>query len=288
MQKTNSIIKTSTNKRALFIKFEGGDEFNVTDVIPKLDFLSDTYTPEMENTYQEFPGVDGSKYNFSTVGKDDIMLKFWLRFDSYYELKSLRHQVYNLLMQKRLYRLRTNAEPFMVKLCYPKGFSIEPLTDGSNTAEIEVTMENPSGFLFSLKRSNEQDDIWDDYPLGWHIPVFSRNDFTFSTKSFKVYNPSSKEIDPYYDKADLKIMVTFTGKSVKLTNNTTKTAWQYKQSSDNDEEILVDGIVTYVGGQVATNKTDYGNLVLAKGWNDFGVSGADYAEITFSFPFIFL
>lgn len=287
-QEPNLIMHSESIAPELYIKFENEAEFNVKDKIPELKFLGDTYTPAKTNTMQDFTGADGSLFNFSTIDKNTITLKFLLHFGDYYHFKALKHQIYDLLMQKCVYRIRTDAEPFMIKYCYSQGFDIEPVKDGSNSSLITLTMDNPSGYLFSMYPSDMQQDIWDNYPLGWHVPVFAENDFTFTSKGFQVFNPSSKDIDPYYDKDSLKFSLNFAGGSCKLTNKTNGSTYTYNKSSNENDDILVDGITTYVNNAVATANTNYDNLVLTRGWNDIAVSGATSINITFSFPFVYL
>ena len=273
----------------LYLKIGDNDEFEVHDEIPELKFLGDTYTPIKTNTFQNFNGVDGSLFNYTSVDKNTITLKFRLDYNNYYDLKALRHKVYDLLMQKDIYRLRTDAEPFMVKFCYAVGFDIDPAVEGGNTALITLAMDNPSGYLFSLKTSDQQEDIWDDYPLGWHIPVFSPADFTFeNTNTFQVYNPSSKVIDPYYNKDTLKFLFQFQGNSFKLTNQTNGSTYSLNKPSRYNNTIVVDGLATLIGSTVCTNYTDYDNIILDRGWNKFKVVGASAFSITFSFPFVYL
>lgn len=275
-------------KPTLFLKLENGEEFDIKDKIPQLEFLGDTYTPAKTNTMQEFAGVDGSLFNYSSIGKNTVTLKFLLHYRDYYELKALRHEVYGLLMQKTIYRVRTDAEPLLVKYCYSTGFDIEPKKNGANGALVTVTMDNPSGYLFSMNTSDKQQDIWDEYPLGWHLPIFDSKAFTFNKQNFQVYNPSLKEIDPYYNKDSLKILIKFTGGSLSLFNSTNGSSYTYNEKSNGYDSILVDGLTTYVNNKVATNKTDYNNLVLAEGWNNISVNGATKIDITFSFPFVYL
>lgn len=287
-QEPNLIAHSENLRPVLYIKFENETEFNTYEKIPELEFLGDTYTPIKTNTMQDLTGADGSLFNFSTIDKNTVTLKFLLHYRDYYHYKALRHQVYDLLMQKCVYRIRTDAEPFMIKYCYSTGFEIEPTKAGSNGALVTLTMDNPSGYLFSMYPSNMQQDIWDNYPLGWHVPVFAENDFTFTNNHFQVFNPSSKEIDPYYDKDNLKFSLNFAGKTCKLTNKTNGSTYTYNKASNEDDDILVDGITTYVNNTVATANTSYDNLVLARGWNDIQVSGATSINITFSFPFVYL
>ena len=287
------VTRSENNKPTLFMRYADGEEFNPSDTIPELTFLGDTYTPAMTNTMQQFPSVDGSLYNFSAINSDQIIAKFRLDYKTYTELKSLRHKVYKLFMQKKMVELRTDAEPFMLKQVYPTGFAVEPAAEGSLTALVTINYDNPSGYLFSLNATDKLSNLWDDFSFA-HVVNAMATDYAYTTNNFSVWNDSAKVIDPYYNHDELKIMVSFKGGAIELVNNTNGSSWKYNRASDGGEIILIDGIVTYVGyngtsiGNVGTNRTDYGNITLDEGMNDFTVNGADSVNITFSFPFMYL
>ena len=75
---------------------------------------------------------------------------------------------------------------------------------------------------------------------------------------------------------------------MKITNKTNGSSYTYNNSSNGNEQIILDGISTTLNGNPASANTDYGTVTLETGWNDIDVSGADNVDITFSFPFIYL
>lgn len=273
----------------LYIKLSGDDdEFEITSKISQLTFLGCTDTPIQNNYYGEFGGFNGSLFYYSNTGRNTITAKFLLKFKDYYQYKALRQDIYRLFMQKHLYRIRTDAEQTMVNYVIPTSFEIEPFEEFANFSQITIVFDNPSGYKFSRYRSDEQTDIWDEYPLGWHIPIFNEESFFFTENSFKVFNPSDVVIDPYSQKHDLKIKMKFVGENILVRNDTNGSDWAFNGKLNKSDVVILDGINTYLNGSPASNKTNFGNLVLNQGWNEISVIGATETEIIFSFPFIYI
>lgn len=263
-------------------------EFEISTKIPGLRFLSLTDTPVQTNYYQEYSGVDSSVFYYSTTSKNTVTAKFLLRYRNYYHYKALRQEIYQLFMQKHLYRLRTDAERMKVNYVIPTSFDIEPAEPLAKYAQITIAFENPSGYKFSRYRSDEQKDIWDDYPLGWHLPVLTGDAFIFRDNTFNVYNPSDIAIDPYMQKNDLKLKMKFQGSDINVQNETNGSNWTFNDQVTMQDTIVLDGINTYLNGSPASGKTNFGNLVLDTGWNKISVGGAAEMEMIFSFPFVYI
>jgi Phage tail protein. len=57
---------------------------------------------------------------------------------------------------------------------------------------------------------------------------------------------------------------------------------------NSNDTLMIDGINSYLNGDLADNQTNYGYISLATGWNSFKIISATDLDITFSFPFIYL
>lgn len=272
----------------LWLKIGNDPEFELSEKIPGVEFLSETETPSLTNNYQEFAGLDGSFFNFSTFGKNTLNIKLLMHYGSYYQYKAIRYEIQKLFVRKEDLQIHTDAEFPFIKIVRPVGFEIEPFSDGSHDSVIAIPFENPSGYKFSRLKSDDQDDLWDVFPLGWDIPEFAPGGFEFKDSQFRVYNPSDLEIDPYYQKHDLKLLLKYAGNFVELYNSTNSSQWTLNKKSKGSDQVLVDGINTYFNNNQVNADTDFGNLVLAKGWNEISVIGATDIDVTFSFPFIYV
>ena len=186
--------------------------------------------------------------------------------------------------------MRTDVESAIVGFVYPTLQEIKPDQNGSHYAMFSMNFDNPSGFRYSLYRSDgtySHDDDGVQFGMNLHNNEDQYN-YHFTTKQFKVFNASDVPIDPWKYKSDLKIIVKFSGQSLKITNTTTNTEWTYKKPSNGQETIVLDGIFTTLNGNPASASSDYGTIRLATEWNSFTVDGADSFDITFSFPFVYI
>ena len=274
----------------LYLKIGDQDEFNIEDKVQGLTFLGDDSTPALANTYQEIPGLDGSKLQYTTFSRYQVVANFCIYFTDWEDYKLAKHQFYRLFTSRQLIRMRTDVESAIVRFVYPNLPEIKPDQNGSHFATFSMNFDNPSGFRYSLYRSvgtysNDLDGV--QFGMNLHMNDDQYN-YHFTTNQFKVYNASDVPIDPWKYKSDLKIIVKFSGKSFKLTNTTTDTEWTYKKPSNGQETIVLDGIFTTLNGNPASANSDYGTIRLATEWNNFTVDGADSVDITFSFPFVYI
>ena len=274
----------------LYLKIGDQDEFNIEDKVQGLTFLGDDSTPALANTYQEIPGLDGSKLQYTTFSRYQVVANFCIYFTDWEDYKLAKHQFYRLFTSRQLIRMRTDVESAIVRFVYPNLPEIKPDQNGSHFATFSMNFDNPSGFRYSLYRSdgtysNDLDGV--QFGMNLHENEDQYN-YHFTTNNFRVYNASDIQVDPFGQKHDLKIISKFKGNSMKITNNTNGSEWSYTKASNGEESIVLDGINTTLNGIPASANTDYGNIILDTGWNDIAVTGADSVDITFSFPFIYL
>lgn len=272
------------------IKVGENDEVDVSQVIKGLDFMGDDENPTITNTYQTDSGRDGGVFQSAVYGQSIVNAKFFLTYNNYTDYKLVKAQIFRLFFNKQLMRIRTDNEPAIVKYVRAANFELTPI-EGTVNATFTIAFENPSGYKFSLLRSDALDgtELSDEWQFGMHLLARNQPQYHFVNQtSLVVYNPSDIAIDPYYQRHDLKIIVKFTGKNIKLENTTNSSEWQYNAASDGKHTIVLDGINTTLDGQPASSITDFGNLVLEKGNNSIAVTGATASDITFSFPFIYL
>ena len=280
----------SVSNPELYLKIGNQEEFNIEDKVQGLTFLGDDSTPTLANTYQEIPGLDGSKFQYTTFSRYQVVANFCLYFTDWEDYKLAKHQFYRLFTSRQLIRIRTDVESSIVRFVYPNLPEIKPDQNGSHFATFSMNFDNPSGYRYSLYRSdgtynNELDGV--QFGMNLHENEDQYN-YHFTTNNFKIYNASDIEIDPFGQKHDLRILTKFSGNSMKIINNTNGSEWEYQKPSNGNESIILDGINTSLNGNPASANTDYGNIILETGWNDIAVTGANSVDITFSFPFIYL
>lgn len=272
----------------LLLKIGNDPEFNIADKVQGLKYLGDNPTPVINNSFLDVSGVDGSQFQFTTFSRYQVPAKFLLRFNDWQDFKLAKHQFYRLFAQRKEIRMRTDVESSIVRFVYPNLPEIAPAEDGAHYSLFTMNFDNPSGYRYSLYRSNAVYDFSNDSLQFGELGIDEKPNYHFTSNTFRVYNPSDIAIDPFGQKHDLKVVCKFSGSSMKLLNTTNGSEWEYKKSSSGNDSIILDGINTTLNGDPASVNTDYGNLILDTGWNGFTVSGASSVDITFSFPFIYL
>ena len=274
----------------LYLKIGNQPEFNIEDKVQGLRYLGDNATPVITNNYLDVSGVDGSQFQYSTFTRYQIPANFFIRFGTWQDFKLAKHQFYRLFGQRKLIRMRTDVESNIVRFVYPNLPEIKPTEDKAHYASFTMNFDNPSGYRYSLYRSDAISEA-SDRSLQFGMGDMDKKDdvnYHFTSTNFSIYNPSDIAIDPYGQKHDLKIICHFNGNSLTLSNSTNGSEWSYQKGANSSDTISRDGISTTLNGNAASANTDYGNIILEPGKNNINVSGANNVDITFSFPFIYI
>ncbi|KRN94590.1 phage tail domain-containing protein [Pediococcus stilesii] len=276
-------------KTKFYMKIGDQDEFDLTEKISRLTYLSEDSMPQFTNTYQEDSSRDGSPFAYETLERSTINANFWLRFTDYTDYKLAKHEIYRIFGTRKLIRIRTDTDPAKVYFVYPTPFEIAIPSPGDHYALFTIPFDNPSGYRYSLFRSDTPYTFEQNgWQVGMNLPADRIPTYHFMSSKFTVYNASDIAVDPYYQKHDLKIISKFKGDSLKITNKTNGTEWAYKKKSDGTETIILDGVNSFRDGKSCGSDTDWGNLALERGDNQIEVTGATSTDITFSFPFLYL
>lgn len=276
-------------KPKIWISIDAKPEIDLTELFPFVKFDGiDNNSPVLTNSYQDTNVNDGSIFNYASFGKNIVNAKLDMSFGTYYDYKSKRQQLYNFFMQKKIFRIRTDAEPMLISFLRPVGFNIDPFQDGAGNCFIEIPFENPSGYKFSRFDSLNQIDSWDEFPLGWELPSMESEDFHYVNKnSFTVLNPSGVPIDPYASHHDLKIIFHYDGGIFSLVNKTNGSFYEIKMPSRGNDDFILDGVNTFVNGQLNNQSTNFGNIKLEPGINELEAS-TTIKDVRFKFPFIYV
>lgn len=279
----------------IYLKIGNQPEICLNEKIQGLSYLGLSSTgssPQITNNYQQVTGIDGSQFLNETFDKRTMNEQFTLDFMDYEDLLLARHEIYKLFGSRQLIRVRHGTNMAKVYFAYPMAFDIAPFQSGARTATFTIPFDNPSGYWFSIDRSDEAKNFINGniaYAMGF--PDKDVGTYTFSSSTFNLYNPSDIAIDPYYEHHDMKINISFSGNSFKITNNTNGSSFTYSKSYSGS--LTYDGLNVYNGENINDNNnlnanSDYGTLVLEPGNNSFSVTGCNSFSITFSFPFIYL
>lgn len=265
-------------------------EVNCKDITSGLEFLGDDSDPLLTNTYGTDDGLDGATYAFQQRPQNIVNAKFLLHFADGYDFKMKKHTLAKFFAQKGLYRIRTDAEPAIVKYVYAGNFTITPFSDGSNDAVFTIPFDNPSGLKYSLGYS---DDVM-DYDSGlWQMGMNLPNgvDLTYhytDNHNFQIYNASDITIDPLQKYHQLQIIIKSTHGGVDFINKTTGDELVYGDYLTNADELVFDGMNCYLNGNLANNATNFSRMTLAPGYNNIVIRGTTPIDINFHFKFLYL
>ena len=99
----------------MWIKLPNQDEIDCETITEGLKFLQDDSDLSITNTYLDSAGIEGSVLERQTYSKTAVNANFWLHFGSWYDYKLAKHDIARVFGQKGLMRIRTDAEPYIVK-----------------------------------------------------------------------------------------------------------------------------------------------------------------------------
>lgn len=273
---------------SLFVKPPEGDEVNIKDVVPGLEFLGDDSDPVVTNTYTTDGGTDGAIFSYSQITNNTVNARFVLHFSDYYEYKMKKHELARFFMQKGLYRIRSDAEPGKVKFVRAGNFTIET-PQMTTYKEFTIPFDNPSGVKWSLAYSDDlmeyKNNLWQEdlnLPNGQDLSYHFVNQHRF-----QVYNASDIDLDPR-QRYPLEIIVTGYNGHFDMQNETTGDEWIYAGALQPEDQLIQNNVYSYKNGNLVTGDTNLGWIRLARGWNSFKIFGYDKVDIKFHFRFVYL
>ncbi len=284
-----NIVGYQYNYPKLFVKPPNGDEIDAETITSGLHFLDDDSDPILTTTYTTDTGVDGSAYSTSQVGKNVINTRFYLTYGDWYDYKMKKHEIAQFFMQKGLYRIRSDAEPGIVKFVRAGNFTIKNPEDRSHVVQFSIPFDNPSGVKWSLPYSddlmNYDQNLWQ---YGMNLPNGIDLKYHFVNEHhFKIWNASDITIDPA-QRYDLKIIVTGQTGKFDMVNQTTGDEIVYVNSLQPNDQLVWDDMYCYCNGELCTDSTNLAWMRLAPGWNEFKIYGYNKVDIRFHFRFVYL
>lgn len=284
-----NIVGYQYNYPKLFIKPPNGDEIDAETITPGLHFLDDDSDPILTTTYTTDAGVDGSVYSTSQISKNVINARFYLKYGDWYDYKMKKHEIAQFFMQKGLYRIRSDAEPGIVKFVRAGNFTIKNPEDRSHVVQFMIPFENPSGVKWSLPYSDDlmtyDQNLWQ---YGMNLPNGVDLNYHFVNEHyFKIWNASDITIDPV-QRHGLKIIVTGQTGKFDMVNETTGDEIVYVNSLQPNDQLVWDDMYCYCNGELCTDSTNLAWMRLAPGWNNFKIYGYNNVDIRFHFRFVYL
>ncbi|MEG7333219.1 phage tail family protein [Bacillus sp. 0102A] len=205
-----------------------------------------------------------------------------------YDYALLLSKLFRVLMSRDEYYLISDAEPWRRWLVeVSSGWSAEQL---GATGEFQLSFISASPYAESVGSSLS--NLTTDINLWGFGNGLSAEDYQYvhTAKAFHIYNAGDATVDPRNKplKITIKSKKNISKVSIGLYNATTKDQWTYSGSMNTTLPIVIDGTRTVRSTTSLTDKTNYGLITLAPGWNNIQVTGEEIAEVSFDFRFYYL
>ncbi|WP_077621570.1 phage tail domain-containing protein [Sediminibacillus massiliensis] len=114
--------------------------------------------------------------------------------------------------------------------------------------------------------------------------------YTHQGTTFRIFNPGNVQIHPF-EMMDLVITISEVQESadyLELKNETNGSTFRTKEAVNSDQVIKIDGPDIKSNELAYFRKTNKEYIELDPGWNEFTVSGATSAKVSFDFRFYYL
>ncbi|GEO59576.1 phage tail domain-containing protein [Companilactobacillus bobalius] len=274
-------------QNSLLIKSDGQNEFEISNYHDLIFTRLIVGSPQTAPNLKTNAGVDGQVqtgpvlYTSRTAKAD-----FLLRVDDGIDLESRFHEFYNKFFNRGLVRVRQSYDIGRCFYGIPKPFSYTDVGFYDKTFSVEFDI--PSAYMYSVARST-------DFPIDpSKEDLISNNlnlsttdlNYTHSQGTFKIFNPSDFDIQPYEQNHELNIIFKGSG-SPSLTNITTQDVFSMNSNIFSNDSLVLKGVHPLLNGDSCEIETNHGHINLKKGWNDFSLAGFS-GTVTFDFPFIYL
>lgn len=240
-------------------------------------------TNPIEN-WQKINTRDGQHLTSSSFDSRDITSTWEVIGNSEAEFRMLYAALHDFFMNRNGFWIVFGNEPSFKYRVKTKVFA--PTYVNERQATIVITFNNYTGMRESVGTSLEIFDKEKNFfSYGMGIP---NKDISYESKEkkFSIYNPSSVTIDPLEQHHILKIHIRGSG-SPTLINKTTGESFTYNRVLIPTDELILDGVDPYINGNPDGINSNHGTITLAKGNNEFEISGLSNSDISFEFYFIY-
>lgn len=211
---------------------------------------------------------------------------FFIEAADYLDFELLRSRVYALFADGPYYLVDDRQPGKRWKVYCPDAYTITRINPWVSD-RFTISFYSPSSFCESIGTTG--DPLTMDSEL-WQFGQGITDDdliYQFSTNTFSIYNAGDVPIDPRYLPLNIKYVGPSTNLQIK--NNTTGDVWTYTGTSSTSDTVELDGVRSLKNSLSIFRDTNKNLITLAKGWNDFELTGTtDPFTISFDFRFYYL
>ena len=264
---------------------------------------------ELMPTYGSIEGRSGAVDYGADYGSRTISVPFYLRAYDMHDYPLLRDELFSLVTTKESFYIRKLRRPSEFTSCYDEYDDVyvggkRYLVRLSNVIDLdqrrtygfgEMTFETTElPFAESIGTSadidrggiNSDDELW-----GFGMGLIADDDsliYTHTGTEFRIFNPGV-EVHPFEHDLVIEISnVNGSTKYIQLENITTGDAFRVNGAVSNNQLIKLDGPNITSNNLQYLRKTNRKYITLAPGWNNFRITGATSAKVSFDTRFYYL
>lgn len=122
---------------------------NVEEICPDLHLLDITTDPTISSVFSEDAGIDGSRFQYNTLVKTPINLKFGLNFSDHLDFLDKKHDIQQYFSSKAGFIMNTSYHPTIHACAYPAGFEGMDQPQGDHYCIFTVKLYNGLGMWYT-------------------------------------------------------------------------------------------------------------------------------------------
>lgn len=259
----------------------------ITD-IPNLSFLDfEEEGVEAQTNSLEIKGTDGVLLGPTTFGPFNLILNFSFKGEDTRDLRLLKQKLRTLLFRREPYYIWHSDIPGKKYAVYCESNENEDLTN--SFATFKVTFVVYKGYSESIDDTSKFS--LDNGRWQFESGVLATSDVHYSHDhtAFRIYNGSSDTINPVM-RHNFKLIIHATApKGLKITNETTGDVFEYKESLNYANELVINGVHPFLDRKQRVGKyTNFEWITLAPGYNQIVITGEHLKKVQTEWIFNFI
>lgn len=259
----------------------------ITD-IPNLSFLDfEEEGVEAQTNSLEIKGTDGVLLGPTTFGPFNLILNFSFKGEDTRDLRLLKQKLRTLLFRREPYYIWHSDMPGKKYAVYCESNENEDLTN--SFATFKVTFVVYKGYSESIDDTSQFS--LDNGRWQFESGVLATSDVHYSHDhtAFRIYNGSSDTINPVM-RHNFKLIIHATApKGLKITNETTGDVFEYKESLNYANELVINGVHPFLDRKQRVGKyTNFEWITLAPGYNQIVITGEHLKKVQTEWIFNFI
>jgi len=241
-------------------------------------------------------GSDGIPpiYLGSEVEQKNIDVTIEILAYDYLDYPLLRDYLYGIFKFGRPFYIVDNRQPGKRhKVILESDFIPTKHNPTNGTATMPLTTVDIH-YAESIKTTADIDKNGLRYGDGWSYGMGLLYDdeshkYTHTGTSFKIYNAGSVPIHPFEQELKITIDdVVGSSEYLQLENTTNGSTFRVIEGVGSNQTIVLDGANITSNGTQYLRKTNKQFIELESGWNEFEITGASSARVSFDHPFYYL